>query len=79
MIPVEHLLDSNMRRGHVSVVMQGYKRYRVSAQRFSRKPMNVEFVLVLDPRGNRHVSAAKLRRQILRYEAEVLRAHPELD
>ena len=28
--------------------MQGYKRYRVSSQRFSQKPMNVEFVLVLD-------------------------------
>ena len=42
------MLRSNVERGHVSVVMQGYKRYRVSSQRFSKKPMNVEFVLVVD-------------------------------
>ena len=48
MIPLGELLESNVRRGHVSLVMQGYKRYRVSSQRFSKKPMNVEFVLVLD-------------------------------
>ena len=48
MIPLESLLRSATGRGHVSVVMQGYKRYRVSSQRFSRKPMNVEFVLVVD-------------------------------
>ncbi len=38
------------------MVMQGYKRYRVSAQRFSQKPMNVEFVLVIDTRRKSDVS-----------------------
>ncbi len=78
MIPLESLLESNVRRGHVSLVMQGYKRYRVSSQRFSKKPMNVEFVLVLDTHRDRQTSAAELRRQIVRHEADVLGAHPEL-
>ena len=74
MIPLESLLQSNVQRGHVSVVMQGYKRYRVSSQRFSRKPMNVEFVLVVDTHRTSDVSAAELRRIICRHEAEVLDA-----
>jgi hypothetical protein len=46
MIPLERLLRSATGRGRVSVVMQGYKRYRVSTQRFSKKPEH-EFVLVI--------------------------------
>jgi adenine-specific DNA-methyltransferase len=78
MIPLESLLQSAVGRGRVSVVMQGYKRYRVSSQRFSRKPMNVEFVLVIDTRAASDVSAAELRRTICRHEAEVLDSHPEV-
>jgi len=77
MIPLESLLESNVRRGHVSVVMQGYKRYRVSTQRFSKKPMNVEFVLVLDTHRGGAVSAADLQRNIVQHETGVLDAHPE--
>jgi adenine-specific DNA-methyltransferase len=77
MIPLESLLESNVRRGHVELVMQGYKRYRVSSQRFSKKPMNVEFVLVLDTERRAKLSAAELRRMIRHHEAEVLDAHPE--
>jgi adenine-specific DNA-methyltransferase len=77
MIPLESLLESNVCRGHIAVVMQGYKRYRVSSQRFSKKPMNVEFVLVLDTRRRANLSAAELRRIIRQREAEVLDAHPE--
>jgi adenine-specific DNA-methyltransferase len=77
MIPLESLLQSNVGRGHVSLVMQGYKRYRVSSQRFSIKPMNVEFVLVLDTHRAGDVSADELRRQIGQHETEVLDAHPE--
>jgi adenine-specific DNA-methyltransferase len=79
MIPLEGLLESNVRRGHVTAVMQGYKRYRVSSQRFSQKPMNVEFVLVLDRHRGSKQSVAELRRTICRYETEVLDAHPETD
>jgi adenine-specific DNA-methyltransferase len=77
MIPLENLLESNVRRGQVAVVMQGYKRYRVSSQRFSKKPMNVEFVLVLDTQRQAEISVVELRRIICRHEAEVLDAHPE--
>ena len=77
MIPLENLLQSATARGRVSVVMQGYKRYRVSSQRFSRKPMNVEFVLVIDTGRSGDLSAAELRQIIRQHEAEVLDAHPE--
>lgn len=47
-IPLQTLLEANLRRGRVRLEMKGYKRYRVSSQRFSARPMNVEFVVVLD-------------------------------
>jgi adenine-specific DNA-methyltransferase len=78
MIPLESLLTSAAKRGHVSVVMQGYKRYRVSSQRFSKKPMNVEFVLVVDTHRASDVSAEELRSVIHQHETDVLNAHPEL-
>lgn len=78
MIPLESLLDSAVGRGHVSVVMQGYKRYRVSSQRFSKKPMNVEFVLVIDTHRQCDVSVAELQQTIHQHEAEVLDGHPEI-
>jgi adenine-specific DNA-methyltransferase len=77
LIPLERLLESNVQRGHVSVVMQGYKRYRVSSQRFSKKPMNVEFVLVLDTDRRSQVSVAGLQQIIRQHETEVRDAHPE--
>ena len=76
-IPLDDMLQSNVDRGHVSVVMQGYKRYRVSSQRFSQKPMNVEFVLVLDTRRKSGASADELREMIERHESTVLRRHAE--
>jgi adenine-specific DNA-methyltransferase len=76
-IPLDDLLQSNVAHGHVSVVMQGYKRYRVSSQRSSQKPMNVEFVLVLDTRRKRGTSADQLREMIQRHESTVLSAHAE--
>ena len=77
MIPLEELLRSNVERGHVSIEMQGYKRYRVSAQRFSKKPMNVEFVLIVDTHRRGEVSVDELRAAIDEYEQQVLTAHPE--
>jgi adenine-specific DNA-methyltransferase len=76
-IPLENLLQSNVQRGHVSIVMQGYKRYRVSSQRFSKKPMNVEFVLVLDTHGKSDVGVDRLSREIVQLETAVLSTHPE--
>ena len=77
-IPLDAMLQANVARGQVSLVMQGYKRYRVSSQRFSKKPMNVEFVLVLDTRGKKRASADQLREMIERHESKVLKAHPEV-
>lgn len=77
MIPLENVLRSNVERGRVSVVMQGYKRYRVSSQRFSKKPMNVEFVLVVDTHRKSDTSADELRAMIEKCETAVLNAHPE--
>ena len=76
-IPLDELLESNVERGHVSLVMQGYKRYRVSSQRFSRKPMNVEFVVVVDTHRKGQASADRLAELIREGETMVLMAHPE--
>ena len=76
-IPLEDMLKSNVNSGHVSVVMQGYKRYRVSSQRFSTKPMNVEFVLVLDRHRRSDVGADELNDKIMKLETAVLNTHPE--
>jgi adenine-specific DNA-methyltransferase len=57
--------------------MRGYKRYRVSSQRFSEKPMNVEFVIVLDTHRESDVSVDQLRNTVQSKEDSVLNGHPE--
>ena len=47
-IPLPALLAAAAERGHLDCVWNAYKRYRVSAQRRSRKPLNIEFVLIVD-------------------------------
>lgn len=47
-IPLPALLRANADRGAVRVFLRAYKRYRVSAQRRSARPRNIEFVLALD-------------------------------
>jgi len=76
-IPLEDMLKSNVNRGHVSVVMQGYKRYRVSSQRFSTKPMNVEFILVLNTHRKSDMGVDELSDKIAKLEAAVLNTHRE--
>ena len=48
MIPLLMLVEACLRRGHTEFVTQQYKRYRVSTQRFSHKPVNVELILIVD-------------------------------
>jgi adenine-specific DNA-methyltransferase len=48
LIPVESLVQAACRRGAAIVVTDRYKRYRVSAQRYSRRGYTVEFVVVID-------------------------------
>jgi len=71
------MLEANIKRGHVRVEMKGYKRYRVSSQRFSNKPMNVEFVVVLDTHKASDVSIDELHHSVTAKETSVLNGHKE--
>lgn len=76
-IPLEKMLAANIRRGHVRIEMKGYKRYRVSSQRFSNKPMNVEFVIVLDTHRRSDVTLDELQQAVTSKEESVLNGHHE--
>ncbi|MGC1272113.1 MAG: DNA adenine methylase [Planctomycetaceae bacterium] len=76
-IPLESLVAANLRRGRVMVLTKGYKRYRVSSQRFSAKPMNVEFVLLTDTTAVSAGTVDDVVSQILSEERRILDEHPE--
>jgi adenine-specific DNA-methyltransferase len=76
-ISLEKMLEANIRRGHVRIEMKGYKRYRVSSQRFSDKPMNVEFVVILDTHRTSDVSVDELHHSVTAKEESVLNGHRE--
>ena len=78
-IPLDKMLEANIGRGHVRIEMKGYKRYRVSSQRFSHKPMNVEFVIVLDAHRESDVSLDELRHAVTAKEESVLNGHREYE
>jgi len=78
LIPLDRLVQHCMRRGRTSVVTRHYKRYRVSTQRFSTKPLNVEFVLIVDTsRAHTGPSAAAMCGRIRARERAALDCHPE--
>ena len=56
-IPLLSLVEACIKRGQTGFVTQQYKRYRVSAQRFSPKPLTVELVLIVDTE-KRHTGAS---------------------
>jgi adenine-specific DNA-methyltransferase len=75
-IPVEEMFCAASEVGQITCVMNPYKRYRVSAQRMSRKPMNVEFVLTIDTsRPSRRGAAMDLVRLLKRTEDEAITRH----
>lgn len=76
-IPLDKMLEANIKRGHVRIEMKGYKRYRVSSQRFSDKPMNVEFIIVLDTHRKSDVSVDELHQSVTAKEESVLNGHRE--
>lgn len=78
MIPLEAFIEACLSRGATSVLCEPYKRYRVSTQRFSAKPMNVEFVAIIDC-GRRCVetSANELVDQIRASESDAIAKHRE--
>jgi len=49
----------------------------VSSQRFSNKPVNVEFVIVLDTHRHSKLSVYQLIEEIQSAEVDVLQNHPE--
>ena len=77
-IPLLDMVRANHAIGDVSVFTRGYKRYRVSSQRFSDKPMNVEFVLLLQVGAKRIRSPEVIVKAIQQQEAGILAAHPEM-
>lgn len=78
-IPLHNLLSANAERGRVSVEMKGYKRYRVSSQRFSAKPHNIEFIVILDTRGNATSSVDELQHSIISAEDALLKVDHRQD
>lgn len=78
-IPLEELVKANHHIGGVEVFSKGYKRYRVSSQRFSEKPMNLEFILLLSPGTKATRSVDEIVESIKREEETVLSQHPEND
>lgn len=77
-IPLETLVATNLERGNVHVLTRPYKRYRVSSQRFSAKPMNIEFVLLTDTTARATGTVDELIGTIRVEEHRVLAEHPEL-
>ncbi len=78
MIGLQELVDVCIQRGHTTCVTQDYKRYRVSSQRFSKKPVNVEFVLIVNTdRRHEGPDAMELARRIHAAEAEAVGRHSE--
>jgi adenine-specific DNA-methyltransferase len=77
-IPLLDLARACCARGATSVFVQPYKRYRVSSQRFSAKPMNAEFVLLIDTARAAEASPEAILAAILAEEERALRDHPEL-
>lgn len=78
-IPLQGMIDIASKRGRVSAVTNAYKRYRVSSQRFSNKPMNVEFILIVDTAGiSTSNSAEALYNEILQKEEVANATHREI-
>ena len=77
-IPLLELVQANQAVGKTTVFAQGYKRYRVSSQRFSEKPMNVELILLTKVGQRDTRSAEAVVNGIQDEEREVLAAHPEI-
>lgn len=64
-IPLQDMIEKNCEIGHVSIFAKAYKRYRVSSQRYSHKPRNIEFVL-LTKVGKQNTQTANMLVQRLR-------------
>jgi len=77
-IPLIDMAQACCDRGAVTPFIQPYKRYRVSTQRFSAKPLNAEFVLLIDTAAPAGASAEAICDAILAEERDALSSHPEM-
>lgn len=77
-IPLIDLARAACARGHSEAFIQPYKRYRVSSQRFSAKPMNAEFVLLIDTSRPAASSPEAICDAILTEERNALLNHREM-
>ena len=72
LINLRGLIRANHNVGDVQIFTRAYKRYRVSTQRYSQKPMNIEFVLLTKIGATPQSSIDALAKFILRQEADIL-------
>lgn len=76
-IPLLDMVRACSERGATEAFVQPYKRYRVSTQRYSAKPMNAEFVLLIDTSRRATRSADEICDMILAEERAALDRHPQ--
>ncbi len=70
LMPLDGLLSTLAERGRLQVLVQKYKRYRVSTPRMSPKPYNAELLAVLDTEGKPStMMVEELTRRIRQEEA----------
>jgi adenine-specific DNA-methyltransferase len=74
-IGLPDLVRATVERGETRVFLRSYKRYRVSAQRLSARPVNVEFVLLTNGARRGGQSPDALAHLIRSAEREALAAH----
>ncbi|MFA6280725.1 MAG: DNA adenine methylase [Bdellovibrionales bacterium] len=72
MIPLREMIRANVERGDVQVFTRPYKRYRVSSQRASPRPMNIEYILLTQTGVKPRLSIDALVETILKLEKEML-------
>ncbi len=79
MVSLKDLVETCVSRGQTDFVLQGYKRYRVSSQRFSHKPVNIEFILTVDTsKAHQGPSVQEMCDKIVQAERMALVQRPEI-
>lgn len=71
-IDLQDMIQENCNIGEVKIFAKAYKRYRVSSQRYSQKPKNIEFVLLTKVGQPNQQSAGELVNKIHTLEKKTL-------
>ena len=78
-VSLKDLVETCVSTGQTDFVLQGYKRYRVSSQRFSHKPVNIEFILTVDTsKAHQGPSVQEMCDKIVQAEQTALIQRPEI-